>query len=51
MREMLREPVKPGRKQSTAEKHHDNVNDQRPKRPHARRINTAVVRAKREFNS
>ena len=51
MGEMLREPVKPGREQCAAEKHHDNVDDQRPKRPHDRRINAAAIRAKREFTS
>jgi hypothetical protein len=45
----LREPVKPRREQSAADKHHDDVDEQRPKWPHDATIRFYADQAKREF--
>ena len=49
MRDGLREPVKPRREQGAADEHQDQINDQRPKRPHDATIRFRAVQAKREF--
>jgi hypothetical protein len=45
----LRKPVKPRREQSAADKHHDQINDQRPERSHDATIRFHAIQAKREF--
>jgi hypothetical protein len=47
----LREPVKPRREQSAADKHHDQINDQRPERSHGATIRFRTIQAKREFGA
>jgi hypothetical protein len=47
----LREPVKPRREQSAADKHHDDVDDQRPERSHGATIRFHADQAKREFGA
>jgi hypothetical protein len=47
----LREPVKPRREQSAADKHHDQINDQRPERSHGATIRFHAIQAKREFGA
>jgi hypothetical protein len=47
----LREPVKPRREQSAADKHHDQINDQRPERSHGAIIRFQAIQAKREFGA
>jgi hypothetical protein len=47
----LREPVKPRREQSAADKYHDQINDQRPEWSHDATIRFRPIQAKREFGS
>jgi hypothetical protein len=47
----LREPVKPRREQGAADKHHDQINDQRPERSHGATIRFHPFQAKREFGA